>query len=99
MNTLFSSGQTITFAVGNDYTLKDNEVMINGNLYRKIDVEIAMTENSSGSDQSDVLIGIKKRDGRKDLPAELTIYSDWTIDGVQQVDLSTCVDNINTAIQ
>ena len=99
MNTLFSSGQTITFAIGQDYTLKDNEVMINNNLYRKIDIETILAENDANSDQSDVLIGIRKRDGSKNLPADLAIYSDWTIDGVQQVSLSTCVNNINTAIQ
>ena len=99
MNTLFSSGQVIPLAVGETYTLKDNEVMVNGVIYRKIDLEITTSNNDANSDQADVKVGIVLRDGAKEKPADLETYDKWSIDGVTQTSLSNLVENINTAIQ
>jgi len=99
MNTLLTSGQVVTVAVGQTYTLKDNEVMINNVLCRKIDVEITLGENKNDSNQANVLVGIRKRDGNNNLPANLSTYDKWQIDGVTQTGISNCVNNINTAIQ
>lgn len=99
MNTLFSSGQVITVATGQNYTLKDNEVMANGALCRKVDLEITTSNNSANSNQDTVKVGIRRRDGLKNLPSNLESYDKWEIDGVQQTSLAQLVENLNTAIQ
>ena len=97
-NILLSSGQTVTLATGQTYDLKDNEVMINGNLYRKSDLEISVNGNSANSNINAVFLGIRKRDGRRNLPADLVLYNEWSIDGVQQASLADALENIQTAI-
>lgn len=97
-NILLSSGQTITLATGQTYDLKDNEVMVNGNIYRKADLEIAVNGNSATSNINDVNIGIRKRYGRLNLPADLTLYYEWSVDGIQQASLADALENIQTAI-
>ena len=45
-NRLFSSGQVVPLATGQTYTLKDAEVMINGVVYRKSDIETTLQGNA-----------------------------------------------------
>jgi len=97
-NTLYSSGQAVTLATGQTYTLKDNEVMINTVIYRKADIEITLENNGVISDSKDVKVGIRKRDGVSGMPAHYENYNKWYIDGTQQTILADCVENINTAI-
>lgn len=100
MNTLFSTGQVVTVAVGQTYTLKDNEVMINGVLYRKIDLEIAMHDNDGSKPQEKVKVGVRLREGIGGrLPAEMFPFDKWTIDSTPQTSLSQLVENLNTAIK
>jgi hypothetical protein len=54
MNTLFTSAQVITIAVGETYTLKADEVMINNSIYRKVDLEITMNRNGTLAVAEDV---------------------------------------------
>lgn len=99
MNILFSTAQVIDLAVGETYTLKTDEVMINSQIYKKLSLEITMSDNSTTSTEENVAVGIRKREGGKSLPASLTSFSEWIIDGVVQTSLSQLVENINTAIQ
>lgn len=99
MNTILSSGTVVTIAVGETYTIKVNEVMINGQIYRKSDIELTMSGNGVGVADTDVKIGIQKRDGVKNLPANLVIFSGWTIDTVVATVLATCVLNISDIIR
>lgn len=98
MNYLISSGNTVTLAVGQTYTVKDNEVYINEQLYRKSDLEIVMSDNYETAESTDVKVGIRLRDGIKNLPASMVNYANWTIDTVVQTALGTLVENINTII-
>ncbi len=98
MNTLSSTGQAVTLATANTYTIKSDEVMINEQLYKKGDLEIMMNNNGGSEDQEDVRVGIQKRDGNRNLPADMVHYGKWTIDTVVQTALGTLVENINTAI-
>lgn len=98
MNKLYSSGQTVTLATGQSYTLKDNEVMIKGVIYRKSDIEITLENNGVISSSDNVKVGIRKRDGVSGMPAHYVTYDKWYIDDVQQTSLANCVENINTAI-
>jgi hypothetical protein len=97
-NTLHSSGQVITIAVGETYTLKDDEVMINNSIYRKIDLEIGTQGNYPTSLDTNVYLSIRKRTGRMNLPAVAVRYQEWEIDGVAQTSLADVVENISTAI-
>lgn len=98
MNTLFSSAQVVTIATAETYTVKSDEVMINDQLYKKIDLEIIMYNNDDNISQEEVRVGIQLRDGAKTLPANLVHYGKWIIDTVTQTSLSALVENINTAI-
>jgi len=97
-NTLYSSAQVIIIASGETYTLKEDEVYLNDQIYKKADLEIAMHGNDELAVDTDVMVGIDKRDGVKNFPADYTQYSNWTIDSVVQTTLSLCIENINTAI-
>ena len=97
-NKLFSSGELVTLATGQTYTVKDNEVFLNDSLYRKSDLEISLNGIGATSDQNNCNVGIRKRDGNKNLPAFLSDFNEWEIDGVAQTALEDCIENINTAI-
>ena len=98
MNTLFSTAQVVTIATAETYTVKSDEVFINDQIYKKIDLEIIMYNNDDNISQEEVRVGIQLRDGAKTLPANLVHYAKWEIDTVIQTSLSTLVENINTAI-
>ncbi len=97
-NTLFSTGQVVTLATGQTYTLKSDEVMLNEQIYKKLDLEIAINQNSSGATPSGVGVGIYKRDGVKNLPAGFSEFGEWEIDTVTQTTLALCVENIQSAL-
>ncbi len=97
-NNLFNSGQVVTLATGQTYTLKSDEVFLNEVIYKKVDLEISLQNNSITATPADVLIGITKRDGRRNLPAHYVRFDDWFIDGVQQTTLTLCVANITAVI-
>ena len=98
MNTLFSTARVVTIATAETYTVKSDEVFINDQIYKKIDLEIIMYNNDENISQEEVRVGIQLRDGAKTLPADLVHYGKWEIDTVIQTSLSTLVENINTAI-
>jgi len=99
-NTLFTSTQEVTIAVGETYTLRADEVMINNVIYRKADIEISLQNNDTGSAVEDVNIGINKRDGVRNLPADKVPFTKWTIDGVAQViGLTETVEAIQVGIR
>ena len=97
-NNLYNSGQVVTLATGQTYTLKSDEVFLNEVIYKKVDVEISLQNNSTTATPSDVLIGITKRDGIRNLPAKYVKFDDWYIDTVQQTTLTLCVANITAVI-
>ena len=100
MNTLLTSGQIITIAVGEVYTLKTDEVMINNTIYRKADIEISLQHNDTLAEATDVNIGIRKRDGVRNLPAENEPFNKWTIDTVlQETGLQETFDIIQAGIR
>lgn len=99
MNVLFSSGQIVDLSVGEQYTVKDDEVFINYHPYKKKDLEIKMSNNFQTADPTSVKVGIRLRDGRRTLPADKMNYSKWVIDGQFQTSLSSLVDNINNSLQ
>lgn len=98
-NILQSSGQAIALAVGQNYTLKDDEVAINGEIYKKYDLEISLTNTASSNEDDFIGIGIKKRDGVLNLPADFSKFNEWEINNVAQTDLSDCVTSITSLIQ
>lgn len=97
-NRIFSTGQVITLATGQTYTLKDDEVLINNTILKKRDLEISLFNIGSSSDQNKVSVGIRKRDGLRALPAHEVRYDEWQIDGVTPANLGACIEAINTAI-
>ena len=100
MNILHGTGQLVTVALGEDYTVLDDEVFINNHLYRKKDLEIQISNNyAQQSDQKKVKVGIRLRDSNNSLPADMKNYEKWTINGVVQTSLSQLVNNINTLLQ
>lgn len=99
MNTLFSSGQNVAIALGEAYTVKDDEVFINHHPYKKRDLEIQMTTNPTETDPLKVKVGIRLRDGVRSLPADMMNYEKWKIDGTTQTSLAELVENINTSLQ
>jgi hypothetical protein len=99
MNTLFTSGQVVTIAVGETYTLKTDEVMINNSIYKKVDLEITMNTNDTLADATKVKLGVHKRDGRQNSPAEAKTFNNWTIDTVVQTVLATCIEGISAGIR
>ncbi len=97
-NTLFSTAQVVTLATGQTYTLKSDEVMLNNQIYKKGDLEIAFYNNTATATPSDVKVGIQKRDGSRNLPADFSEFGEWEIDTVTQTTLALCIENINTAL-
>jgi len=97
MNTLDTN--EITIAVGQGYTLKDDEVAINGHIFKKTDVELAMAGVLGTSDEKDVKVGIRHKGNRKETPAHLDTYDKWKINGVTPESLSDLVEQIQIAIQ
>lgn len=97
-NTLFSSGQVVTLAIGQTYTVKDNEVFLNRTLYRKCDLEIALSNVYPTNQAGFIGVGVKKRNTLSNLPADLVHFEEWQVDGVTQPSLGDCIDNVNTAI-
>lgn len=96
---LFSSGQTVTLASGQDYVLKDDEVYINRVICKKCDLEITLNTNHEDNNQEDVGVGIRKRDGVLAMPSDFWTYKQWEIDGITQSNLADCVNNITTSIK
>lgn len=99
MNILLTTGQVVTIAVGETYTLKIDEVMINEVIYRKTDLEISLQGNDPLALSEKVKIGVNKRDGVKNLPAIQRKTTEWTIDGVVQTVLATCIEAISVGIR
>ena len=97
-NKLYSSGEEITLSIGHTYILKDDEVLINDAIYKKIDVEIAMNGNSSSAEQINVLLGVNKRDGILNIPAVEVNYLEWLVDNTIQTSLGECIENIAVAL-
>ena len=97
-NSIYSSIITVTVAVGETYTLKADEVMINNSIYRKSDIELAIQNKGGTSIDEVVLMGVKKRGGVKNLPAISVNYLEWLVDDVAQSSLGECVEKISTAI-
>ena len=99
-NILYGSGQSITLAVGQNYTLKDDEVFINGVIVKKCDIEIALQNASSSSTASDVRLAVRKRDGLFNaIPADFSAFDEWQIDGSVPNNLSECASLINNSIE
>jgi hypothetical protein len=98
-NKIYSSGQVIVIAVGETYTLKSDEVMINNSIYKKVDLEITLQQNYETSDSKTVGVAIKKRTGRINLPTVAIKYQEWEVDGVAQISLGGCVENIATVLE
>jgi len=98
-NKLTSSGQTITLAVGETYEVKADEVFINGYLYKKNDLEITTQNIHTDNDPEMVKIGIRKRDGITNLPADFVSFNEWEINGASVVSLSVLVETINNILQ
>lgn len=96
---LFSSGQSIALATGENYTLKDDEVWINHHIYKRCDLEITLKNMHEANNPEFVGVGIRKRDGVLGLPADFWRFDQWEVDGTQQTSLADCVNNITTAIQ
>jgi len=100
VNELLTSGQVVDIATGETYTLRTDEVMINAVIYRKADIEIFLKNNYAGATDTDVGIGIQKRDGIRNLPADGFIYTSWVIDTVAQVTgLEETVEAISAGIR
>lgn len=97
-NKIFSSGTVIPLAIGESYTLKDNEVFINNVIYRKEDLEITFKNSHIQNDSNFVRVGIRKRDGVNGLPANFSEFNEWEIDGTVSASLSDCLENIQTII-
>lgn len=97
-NNLIESGEVITLAVGQTYTLKDNEVFINNSIYLKKDLKVSLAGNSENNNSNSVSIGIKKREGLLNLPADLVRFNEWAVNGVQQNSLANALENIQSAI-
>lgn len=97
-NKIFSSGQVITVAQGQDYTLKDDEVYINNHTYKKRDLEIKLDTPTADLTQDNVRIGVRLRDGMKTLPADFALYKEWEVDGVVMTSLAQAIELITTCI-
>jgi len=97
-NTIYSSGQVRPIASAEDYTLKGDEVMINGTIYRKSDLIVAIQSINPLATPDTVLLGVKKRDGVRNLPAVTVKFIEWSVDGITQTALGECLTNINAAI-
>ncbi len=95
---LFSSGQVVTLATGQTYTLKSDEVMINTQIFKKADLEIAFHGNFATATAVNVKVGIKKRDGVREGVADYATFGNWEIDTVAQTTLALCIENITTAL-
>jgi len=93
-NTLYSSGQTVTLADGQTYTLKTDEVFINGHIFKKQDCEIALSNNSETQEPDKVLVGIQLRGNRKEHPAYHCSFNEWLINNEQPESLSDLVEKI-----
>jgi len=98
-NILITSGESIIVAVGETYTIKDNELFLNNSLYKKKDLEIAIAGSEATNPQTAVTVGIKKRDPLGNLPADLKKYTEWKINGTVPTSLGQLVENINTSFQ
>ena len=99
-NTLFTSTEVVAIAVGETYTLRADEVMVNNVIYRKSDIEISLQNNDAGSAVEDVNIGINKRDGVRNLPSDKLPFTKWIIDGTAQITgLTETVEAIQAGIR
>ena len=97
-NKIFYSGQTIDLATGETYTLKTDEVFINGYIYKKKDLEVATQNIYPTNLPENIKVAIKKRDGVMNLPANFVRFDEWEIDGTKQTNLSECVENLSDCI-
>jgi len=89
-NRIYGSSQSVTLATGENYTIKDDEVYINYNLYKKKDLEIKLKNNYSSNDL---------RNGHlRSLPADFSKFNQWEIDGSVPSDLATGINSINDSI-
>lgn len=97
-NTLYNSGQVIDIAIGETYTLKSDEVMVNSVIYKKQDLIASVVNNSILSSVTTVLLGVRKRDGVKNLPVVSVKFNEWAIDDVTQTSVGDCFENIVAAL-
>ena len=97
-NKIYSSAQVVTLATAQTYTLKADEVFINDSIYKKTDIALEVSNNGELTEPLNVGVGIKKRDGVRNIPADLSNYSEWTIDDVVQTTLTDCLSGLNVAI-
>jgi len=97
-NKIFSSGQVVTIATGQDYTLKDDEVYINNHTYKKRDLEIKLDTPTELRTQEQVKIGVRLRGGMKSLPADFGLYNEWEVDNAVPTSLADAIELITTCI-
>lgn len=97
-NSLFTSGQIITLASGETYTLGRDEVLINTDIYKKADLQIALNNNESTADENAVMVAIKNKKNESTIPNGYSIFNEWEINGVEQTSLSEVVNNIISAL-
>lgn len=99
MNTLISSTNNLDVSATDQYTLKDNEVAINGTIYKKEDIEISINGNGETINQEKVKVGIHQRDDSFSMCANPEVFNKWQINGVQSTSLGQLVESINSLIK
>ncbi len=91
MNALFSSGQVVTIATAETYTVKSDEVFLNDQLYKKVDLEIIMYNNDDNiiSTTSGLLVIGKTYNVVATLGGDSFANVGWVTDGVDFVATGT----------
>lgn len=97
-NRLLSSGETFDLAIGQSYTLKDDEVLLNFHIYKKSDLELHMENVNPAFTQDKIRVGIRLRDGLRHQPSPQSRFDEWEIDGSTPASLADCYEEIQTAI-
>lgn len=98
LNELYTSGQSVEISQSETYTLKDNEVYINGLILKKEDLEVTFNGICKDMNEEEVEVGVRIRLGNLTQPANFLPYKYWLIDGVKPTSLSDLVESIKTAL-
>lgn len=97
-NILYTSGQQVELSNGDSYTVKDNEVYVNKQFFKKEDLEVSFVGLCENMQSLDVKVGLRIRLGNLTQPANNLSYPNWTIDDVEQTSLSGLVEALKTAL-
>lgn len=97
-NILYTSGQQIELSTGDIYILKENEVFINNQIFKKEDIEVSFIGLCDNMDALNVKVGVRIRLGTLTQPANHLNYKNWSINNVEPSSLSDLVEDLKDAL-